>query len=443
MSAALAQYLDQGAGASGIRDAVELAVERGELAPGQALPSVRELARDVGVSPATVAAAFRQLRQRGIVVTRPRSGTRVSRRPPLVTRPEAALPDGTIDLASGNPDPALLPDLGPFLAGVSGEPVLYGAQGVDPSLRERADVMFRAEGVSTPGVAVTSGALDGLERVLGAWLRPGDRVLVEDPGYTGTLDLVRAMGLVPVGVDVDERGPLPDALAAGLLQGPRAVVVTPRAHNPTGAALSPARAADLAPLIAAHPGVLLVEDDHAGPVAGVELCTLTRSAQRWALVRSLSKSLGPDLRMALVAGDEATLGRLEGRQRLGPGWVSHVLQRTAAALLGDANVTAQLERARAVYTDRRGGLRDALAERGIAARARSGLNVWVPVAEEEPVVRGLLGSGWAVRGGEPYRLASPPAVRVTISTLRPETANRLAIDLAALLRPRRRRTNPT
>jgi DNA-binding transcriptional MocR family regulator len=180
--------------------------------------------------------------------------------------------------------------------------------------------------------------------------------------------------------------------------------------------------------------VLLVEDDHAGPVAGVPALTLAHDARpRWAVVRSVSKSLGPDLRLALLAGDALTVARVEGRQSLGCGWVSHVLQAAVAALWSDPRVARRLERAERAYTGRRRALLAALARRGITAHGRSGLNVWVPVPEESAAVTALAAAGWAVRAGERYRLRSPPAVRVTIATLEPRDAERFAADLARAL----------
>lgn len=76
---------------------------------------------------------------------------------------------------------------------------------------------------------------------------------------------------------------------------------------------------------------------------------------------------------------------------------------------------------------------EALLARGISAHGRSGLNVWEPVAEEHAAVAGLAASGWAVRPGERYRLQSPPAIRITVATLRPEETRRLADDVARAL----------
>ena len=69
------------------------------------------------------------------------------------------------------------------------------------------------------------------------------------------------------------------------------------------------------------------------------------------------------------------------------------------------------------YSRRRAAVIDALGARGIRAHGLTGLNVWIPVPEEVPVVQGLAERGWAVQAGEPYRLRSAPAIRVTIASL--------------------------
>jgi DNA-binding transcriptional MocR family regulator len=338
---------------------------------------------------------------------------------------------GARDLAEGNPDPAWLPDLQIALRRGPGPSGLYGRPSFLPRLRTRAARQLGQDHIPTASLAVVGGAMDGVERVLQAHLRPGDRIAVEDPGYAGVLDLVGAMGLVPQPLHLDDFGVRPEALEAALAAGARAVILTPRAQNPTGAAFDEDRARALRAVLDRHPDVLLVEDDHAGPVAGTPALTLAHARKtRWAVVRSVSKSLGPDLRLAILAGDATTVARVEGRQALGAGWVSHVLQAAVASLWGSAATDRRLREAAQSYTRRRRALIDALARHGLAAHGRSGFNVWVPVREEAATIAGMAAAGWAIRAGEPYRIQSPPAIRITISALTLDEVPRVAAALA-------------
>jgi DNA-binding transcriptional MocR family regulator len=239
-------------------------------------------------------------------------------------------------------------------------------------------------------------------------------------------------------VSVDDDGPIASSLR-GALRSSSALIVTPRAQNPTGAAITPHRARELRCVLHELPDVVVIEDDHAGPVAGAKYVTLTTGRERWAVVRSVSKPLGPDLRLALLAGDPETVARVQGRQTLGIRWVSHVLQRLVIQLWTDRRVQRQLKLAEKTYTQRRAALIAELHALGIKAHGASGLNVWIPLRDESAVVQSLMARGWAVNAGERYRIASGPAVRVTIATLTPDDAKRFAADLAAIVRPARSR----
>jgi DNA-binding transcriptional MocR family regulator len=423
-----------GSSAVEIARSVERAVGQGRLAPGDRLPTVRALARALGVSPTTVGAAYRGLRARGVLLAAGRRGTRVAGAPPLRTRIGAPVPQGVRDLASGNPDPALLPPLGPALRRTPARHHLYGAPNPVPDLLRRVARELAADGIPPGRLGVVSGALDGIERVLEAQLRPGDRIAVEDPGFTSVLDLCAARGLEPLPVGLDDEGPLPESLAAALAAGAQAFVLTPRAQNPTGAALSAARAKALRGVLRRHPRALVIEDDHAGAVAGAparSVCEARR--ERWAVVRSVAKAFGPDLRVAFLCGDAETLARVEGRQQMGLRWVSFLLQRLTLALATDPAARAAVRRAARTYASRREALLRALAARGVAAHGRSGLNVWVPVPEEGAVAQRLLAQGFAVAAGERFRLRSAPAIRITSAALEPAAAPRIADAVAAAL----------
>ncbi|WP_371679593.1 aminotransferase class I/II-fold pyridoxal phosphate-dependent enzyme [Streptomyces sp. NBC_01276] len=435
----LGEYRITGRRASDIAASIETGVGSGALAPGALLPPMRELAGELGVNPNTVAAAYRTLRERGVIETDGRRGSRVRARPATAPRDtlRMTVPEGVRDVTEGNPDVSLLPSLDAALAAAARwyaqAPALYGQDPVLADLARIARADLDADGVPAGPVAVTSGALDGIERVLAAHLRPGDAVAVEDPGWGAMLDLVPALGLRTLPVAVDDEGPVPSAVARALADGARALVVTARAQNPTGAAVGAARARELRELLAGHPGVLVIDDDHGHGIVDVPLCPLSGVTRHWALVRSTAKAYGPDLRLAVLTGDAVTLDRVRGRQRLGPGWVSRLLQRAVVELWTSGAVDPRAV-ARS-YGLRRDGLIAALAERGVRAHGRSGMNVWVPVADETAVVTRLLTAGWAVTAGARFRVEAGPGVRITVSGLSPAEVGPLADAVAAAVRP--------
>src|ERR1700735_5065243 len=109
-----------------ISSSIEDLIRNGTLAAGTVLPPIRALAGKLQVSPPTVAAAYRSLRVRGLVRAGGRRGTIVNRRPPLVTLAGPMAPVGAVNLADGNPDPALLPALHPILVKIAAKHQLYG-----------------------------------------------------------------------------------------------------------------------------------------------------------------------------------------------------------------------------------------------------------------------------------------------------------------------------
>jgi DNA-binding transcriptional MocR family regulator len=437
------RYQIEGNTAAGISISVEYAVTHGTLVPGESLPPVRQLAHDLGVSPNTVAAAYRQLRERGVVETAGRNGTRVRPRPPVAPRLAAhpSVPPGVVDLSSGEPDTDLLPNPAPALARVAAQAtatnyVSAPLSAVLVAARERLGPVPAAH------VTVTGGALDGLERILTAHLKAGDKVAVEDPGWARLLDLVAALGLHPLPVPVDDDGPVPAGMAAALNRGAKAAIVTSRAQNPTGAVITGGRAAELRRVLEPFPEVVVVEDDHAAELANEELHTIAGATRCWAFLRSTSKPYGPDLRLAILAGDETTVARVEGRLQLGAGWVSTILQRLVVQMWSDPAVSAAVGAARQEYEQRRTRLVGMLRARGVPARGRSGVNVWVPVADETFAVTRIRDAGFAVAPGALYRVGAPPAVRVSIGALRPAMYDPLVDALVGAVRPGERVRQP-
>lgn len=430
--------------ASEIATAMESDINNGVLLPGQQLPPVRTLASELGVSPTTVAGAYRRLRERGLVVGRGRQGTRVAPRPTGERghRTAPMVSNGLVDAADGSPDPGLLPRLDAALAVAGGATqAQYGNALLIDELLFPAAASFARDNIDASHVTVTSGAMDAVDRLLRVQgFRVGDRIGVEDPGHIPAHQVARAAGLELVPLPIDDNGITEDGLSAGLERGLAAILITPRAQNPTGAALTKKRADALTDLLAPHPEVAVIQDDHAGPVAGVPFRSVQAPGRRWATIRSLGKAFGPDLRLALVAGDRLTIDRLQTAIGNGPGWVSHILQRAAAHLMTDDESVQTVARAADTYRQRRNQLIDALAAAGMAATGRSGLNVWIPTTDEQALVEAARHAGFAIRAADPWRINSAPAVRVSITNLDGPDIERLAAGLA--VRPERALSSP-
>ncbi|MGW9626490.1 aminotransferase class I/II-fold pyridoxal phosphate-dependent enzyme [Microbacterium sp. NPDC055521] len=425
-----------GTSAAEIADSVRGLRERGALRPGDPLPPVRELATTLGVNRNTAVAAYRQLAQAGLVVSRARAGTVIAGGAPVA---QEGVADTVLrDVASGNPDPALIPDPTPALGRIVGRPVLYGEPVIDAELEQWTREWMLADLPRDDlHVVVTSGAVDAVERLLAQALMRDDAVALEDPCFLSSIHTVRLGGYRAVPVAVDEEGMTVDGLRAALDAGVRAVISTPRAQNPTGVSLSPERAAALREVLADHPYVLIIEDDHFSLLSPHPYASLiSETHRRYALIRSVSKFLGPDMCLALAGTDPTTAERLAMRLSPGTTWVSHLLQRLTHAQLTDADARAQISRAAAHYAARNLAFTRALAARGIPTVSNDGLSLWVRLDTTARVAaERLMRRGWLARPGDEFLLdetAGPSRhLRLTVHDLTDAEAARLVDDLAA------------
>ena len=421
----------RGTGAEAIASDVEAAISAGALAPGAELPPIRELAGQLGVNANTVAAAYRLLRQRGAVETAGRRGTRVRNRPATTPRSlrGIAVPSGARDLSTGNPNPALLP-----IAGLStrrSAPVLYGDPPVSAELAEFARTSLTADGVPAEHIAVTAGALDGIERVLAAHLRPGDRVAVEDPGWANLLDLLAALGFSAEPVRVDDDGPLTADVDRALRRGARALVLTTRAQNPTGAAVSSLRARRSCERCSSRMTTCCSSKTTTAQGSPAHRCTPCPALPGTG--RSSARPRRPTVPTCDWHCWPATNARSNGCTG-GCDWApvgSVTSCRTSRSACGATRPPARLvHNAEVAYTRNRELLRGALADRGVTSHGRSGLNVWIPVPDETVSITRLLSAGWAAAPGTRFRIGSPPGMRITISGLAAEDIDALADAIA-------------
>lgn len=412
---------------AGIAAALGRLIASGRLAPGDRLPTVRALATELGVSPATVSHAWQALASAGLIVSRGRSGTFVrarvqewlpARSQVMAGRQAAA----RVDLSRGTPDPQLLPAIGPALSRVSERAVTTSYLDL-PVIPELHAVLDASWPYPVESITVVDGALDAISRSLDQVTRFGDRVIVESPGFPPFFDLLDQLGVERVPVEVDAHGIDPASFAAALKLGPAAVILQPRSHNPTGASMPADRAEELARLLRAGKrtaGTVVIEDDHSGDISLAPDVSLGRwLPDRVLHVRSYSKSHGPDLRIAGLGGPSAIVDRIVARRMLGPGWTSRMLQTILHELLVDPESIAQVAAARQQYAQRQKSLADALARFGLPATRADGINTWLPVADERDAILQLAATGIRVAAGGPFVVGddTQPHIRVTAGAL--------------------------
>jgi DNA-binding transcriptional MocR family regulator len=398
-------------------------ITAGELPVGARLPTVRELASRLNVSPTTVSEAWHSLAAVGAIEARGRNGTYV--RPPTGPggpRRYRRITEGPghfeLDLSTGTPDPALLPELGPAVARVGKQSLTssYLDHPVLPALEDRLRASWPFE---PEAVTVVDGAMDAIDRVAQVVLRLGDRVVVEHPGFPPVLDLLDQLGCSVVGVEMDSDGPTVASMRAALAGGDvRAVVLQPRAQNPTGSRLTARRAKALAAVVA-RSDAIVVEDDHANDISSAPLTSLGAWLPgRTVHVRSYSKSHGPDLRLAAVGGAGDVVTAVANRRLLGPGWSSRILQALLLELLQDPATPDVMARARDAYGRRRALVAEVLTDAGVHVSGVDGINLWVRVADERSAAVALAARGIGVAPGEPF-LVRPDDdhLRVTVGLL--------------------------
>ena len=426
-----------GKSANEIFDSIRQHITSGALAKGETLPPVRELAAQLGVNRNTVASAYKRLVTSGLALSLGRNGTVVKE-----TVAPVALEGGNphtplTDLSSGNPATVQLPNLAQYLSHISCSPRLYGDTPVLPALADWAAKWMQDAMPAAGEIDLTSGAIDAIERLLSAHLLPGDSVAVEDPCFLSSISMLRYSGFSASPVPIDQEGMLPEKLEQALSKGARAVILTPRAHNPTGYSLSVARAAALQQVLSRYPQTLVIIDDHFALLAETPWHpVIAPQTQHWAVVRSMSKTLGPDLRLAFVASDKTTSAKLRLRLNAGSQWVSHLLQDLVYACLSDPDFQQSLEQTRQFYAGQQQKMAEALQAQGVANIAPGdGLNFWLPLADSShETAFALAKSGWLVREGDAFGVQAPAqGLRITLSTLNDNDINRLAGDIRQAL----------
>ncbi|KNC15342.1 GntR family transcriptional regulator [Pantoea sp. RIT-PI-b] len=409
------------ASVKGITHAASTLIRDGQIAVGMQMPAVRELAERLGVSPATVSAAWSQLKKQKVLAGKGRSGVWVSGNS-VMPRPIRFEKIGNYgenvqaSLAMASPDPSLLPDLRQaMLAGIA-SPQLnsYQREAISPQLQDAVTPRW-----PYPAEAwlATDGGFDAMNLIVQTLLSPGDRVVIEDPTATRLLDILDNIGAEILPLPCDEQGPIPSALATLMQKSPAMFIYQPRTHSATGHSVSQRRSAELARVLA-NSNTIIVEDDGIGDLSRWPVWSLGfHYPQRVLHVHSFSKAYGPDLRLAVLSATSEMVQRLQAWRNFGVSWTSRILQDAVAWMLNDEDTQQRIQHAKATYAQRRHLLLAALAKRGLQLDERDGLSVWIPVESEQYAMITLAARGIAVLPGERCSINSRQFIRVSAALL--------------------------
>ena len=409
------------ASVKGITHAASTLIRDGQIAVGMQMPAVRELAERLGVSPATVSAAWAQLKKQKVLAGKGRSGVWVSGNS-VMPRPIRFEKIGNYgeniqaSLAMASPDPTLLPDLRrAMLAGIA-SPQLnsYQREAISPQL---LDAVAPRWPYPAEAWLATDGGFDAMNLIVQTLLSPGDRVVIEDPTATRLLDILDNIGAEILPLPCDEQGPIPSTLTTLMQKSPAMFIYQPRTHSATGNSVSQRRSAELARVLA-NSSTVIVEDDGIGDLSRYPVFSLGfHYPERVLHVHSFSKAYGPDLRLAVLSGTAEMVKRLQAWRNFGVSWTSRILQDAVAWMLNDEETQQRIQQAKATYAQRRQQLLTALAKRGLVLEERDGLSVWIPVESEQYAMITLAARGIAVLPGERCSISSRQFIRVSAALL--------------------------
>lgn len=406
--------------ARGIALEVSALIRSGALPVGTRMPTVRDLAFTLGVSPGTISEAWSELKRQKIVSGRGRGGAWVSGdsatpRPARMGSVAHFGPD-VLDLSLAIPDASLLPPLRAALAHAAETENLnsYERTPILPALRQAVLPQWP---YAPDAFLATNGGYNAVYSVLHATVLPGACVAIEDPTAMRLLDIIEDLGaeLLPIGCDAE--GPLPDQLAAALSRRPAAFMFQPRTHSVTGRHVSARRLQELATVLAGS-DTLVIEDDGVGDVSIHPPISLGATMpERVVHIRSFSKSLAPDLRIAVLSAPDKVIRQIQSYRSFSSGWTSRLLQAATAWLLDDAATTQSVANARQIYAERRRTFLGHLAEHGIAMPETDGLCIWIPVESEQYALVTLAAHGIAVLPGSKCSLQPTEHVRLATAVL--------------------------
>ena len=410
----------------------------GQLSPGDRLPSVRALARAHEVSPFTAARVYELLVAEGLIEARRGSGYYVARDAEAFGAAGPAGPEAVVDsvwaLRRDYDSHSLQVDAGcgwlppewlfgdgvrAALTQVARRPAVYaGRYGSAYGLRAlrhhlARQLTLRGVECAEDQIVLTQGASQALELVIRTLTRPGDTVLVEDPGYPYVLAMLRACGAHPVGVPRKDHGPDVSALDSLARQTrARLFITNTTQQNPTGTTTSPQVAHAVLRMAETHDLTVCEDDIFAEllPERGTPLASLDH-LERVIYIGSFSKTIAPSLRVGYLAARGERAERLAMQKNMTSLSSSELMEHIVLAILTSGRHRTHLERLRRHLTDARGRVIRRFREAGIeVAPHGGGMFLWTKLPAGDPAVlqRRAQTQGILLAPGEIFRPDGQP-----------------------------------
>ncbi len=432
-----------------IADSLVFLIENGTLSVGEKLPATRELAGQLKLNRATVAAAYAVLEEAGLIQGHVGRGSFVAGRifPLSQSNSSPRRPDPiTVNFASSRPAAAAFP-LAQFRrlskavidSPETAEILQLGSpHGYAPLRRylldkERADGIARSE----DDLMVTNGCQQALDLLARSFTANGGSVLCEDPVYHGLLRVFSRAGAHLIAVPVRSSGLDLDAVEKILLhQKPRLLVVTPSFQNPTGITMPLEERKRLVEL-AQRSGVTLVENDIYSELRyiGEPLPTLKQldASGRTILLRSYSKVAFPGLRVGWVTAPRDVIARLTEEKQISDLHSDQLAQAIFLRFAESGELEEHVKRTREAGRERLNAVFRACAaywpEGGSWTRPEGGMCLWMqlpPPLTAEALLRRAHPEGVDFLPGPNFSLSSAHAhgLRISFGSLSPEEITR-------------------
>ncbi|GAA1693249.1 PLP-dependent aminotransferase family protein [Kribbella yunnanensis] len=414
-------------GRNDLVQALHASIRSGRLPAGTRLPSSRSLAKDLGIARNTVADAYGQLVAEGWLTARQGSATVVASRATIAPTPIVTLPPirtYRYDLTPGSPDVSTFPR-GEWLAAARkawpaapneafgmGDP-----RGRIELRRTLADYLARARGVRADPerILICSGYVQALSLLCEAVHNlGGTTVATEEFGYDLHRDVIRARGLRPVPLALDEYGADVSQLTG------QAALLTPAHQMPTGVPLSPERRTAVVEW-AAKSGAVVIEDDYDGEFRYDRQAVGALQAldpERVVYTGTASKSLAPGVRLAWMVLPQHLIEPVIAVKRVADYQTGTLEQLVLAEFIASGHYDRHVRRSRLHYRRRRDRLVELLAERapnvkvaGIAA----GMHVLLDVpGDADEMVERAARQGLGLTSMSTYHFAPTPATRQAV-----------------------------